>query len=181
MSYYNQIANQAQGFSNFNQEQRQRGQANINDFNIEKSEYTGAEVAHRSGLQALQTGNEMPRLMEEYFGLKPAMKKVVPALLEKSGANAAFKSAIKGTKLEGYLNRAKTATENVKWKRSTNLGAMPPAGSTGVLSKQYYKKTLDAGRGLGNSPASPEAIINIQQICSPGISLFGQAHHQLPS
>ena len=114
MSYYNQIANQAQGFSNFNQQQSQRGQANINDFNIEKGEYTGAEVAHRSGLQALQTGNEMPRLMEEYFGLKPAMKKVVPALLEKSGANAAFKSAIKGTKLEGYLNRAKTATENVK-------------------------------------------------------------------
>lgn len=114
MSYYNQIANQAQGFSNYNQQQSQRGQANINDFNIEKGEYTGAEVAHRSGLQALQTGNEMPRLMEEYFGLKPAMKKVVPALLEKSGANAAFKSAIKGTKLEGYLNRAKTATENVK-------------------------------------------------------------------
>ena len=114
MSYYNQIANQAQGFANYNQQQGQRGQANINDFNIEKGEYTGAEVAHRSGLQALQTGNEMPRLMEEYFGLKPAMKKVVPALLEKSGANAAFKSAIKGTKLEGYLNRAKTATENVK-------------------------------------------------------------------
>ena len=112
MSYYNQIANQAQGFSNYGQEQRQRGEDSINDFNIEKGEYNGAEVAHRSGLQALQTGNEMPRLMEEYFGLKPAMKKIVPALLEKTGANAAFKSAIKGTKLEGYLNRAKTATKN---------------------------------------------------------------------
>ena len=114
MSYYNQLSNQAQGFSNYGQVQAQRGQDSINDYNIEKGEYTGAEVAHRSGLQALKTGNEMPRLMEEYFGLKPAAKKIVPALLEKTGITAKLQSAIKGTKLEGYLNRAKTATENVK-------------------------------------------------------------------
>ena len=114
MSYYNQLSSQAQGFSNYGQVQAQRGQDSINDYNIEKGEYTGAEVAHRSGLQALKTGNEMPRLMEEYFGLKPAAKKIVPALLEKTGITAKLQSAIKGTKLEGYLNRAKTATENVK-------------------------------------------------------------------
>jgi hypothetical protein len=114
MSYYNQIANQAQGFSNYSDTMAQRGQDRINDYNIEKGEYNGAEVAHRSGLQALQTGNEMPRLIEEYFGLKPAAKKIVPALLEKTGITGKFNEAIKGTKLEGYLNRAKTATENVK-------------------------------------------------------------------
>ena len=114
MSYSNELANQASGFSNYNQVQAQRGEDRINDYNIERGEYTGAEVAHRSGLQALKTGNEMPRLMEEYFGLKPAAKKIVPALLDKTGITGKFNDAIKGTKLEGYLNRAKTATENVK-------------------------------------------------------------------
>lgn len=156
MSYYNQLSNQAQGFANYGQLEGQalaRGQERINDYNIEKQEYTGAEVAHRNGIQALKTGNEMPRLMEEYFGLKPAAKKIVPALLEKSGLTSKFKSAIEGTRFEGLLKKAQTAKANVeggmKAMKEGRYGDVADAMTGGKASeaagtmKKFAQDTLD--------------------------------------
>ena len=156
MSYYNELSNQAQGFANYGELAGQslaRGQERVDDYNIERQQYTGAEVAHRNGLQALKTGNEMPRLMEEYFGLKPAAKKIVPALLEKSGLTSKFKSAIEGTRFEGLLKKAQTAKANVeggmKAMKEGRYGDVADAMTGGKASeaagtmKKFAQDTLD--------------------------------------
>ena len=201
MSYYNELANQASGFANYNQVESQRGEDRINDYNIERGEYTGAEVAHRSGLQALKTGNEMPRLMEEYFGLKPAAQKIVPALLEKSGATDAFKSAIKGTKLEGYFNRAKTATENVRaaakavkdgdYGKAADVMTGGKASEAAASVKKFAQDTLEhhteiakdaVNKGIGEAKNTIDGFVgNVRRLGSDTYSkLSAEAKAALP-
>ena len=151
MSYSQEIANQASGFSNFGQQYAERGQNAINDFNIEQGEYNGAEVAHRNGIAAVKTGAELPRLAESFM-LKPLGKKLVNYAGKKLGISDKVEGITKtATALkEGrYGDAASAAAETAGVSVPKDVDAIIQKGGKGVrqLGSDRFKSMSENARG----------------------------------
>jgi len=121
MSYAQQIANQGSQLSDIQSQIAGRGSQKIADYDRDFQAYTGDMIAHRNGLSQLKTGNEMPRLTEEYFGIKPFTKKLVPALAQKTGLTKFLQDKFKGTKVEALQNNLKEGLAAAKEGRYGDL------------------------------------------------------------
>ena len=152
MSYSQELASQAQGFSNIGREMAERGQERIDDYNIEEGEYNGAEVAHRNGIQAIKTGAELPRLAEAYMS-KPLGKKLISYAVKKTGLSdtkvgGMFKTA-KALKEGKYGEAASAAAETAGISIPKDIDTIIQKGGKGVrqLGSDKFKALSENARG----------------------------------
>ena len=108
MSYSQQLANQGAQASDIRSNLLGRGQQRIADYDRDMQAYTGDLIAHRNGLAQLKTSNEMPRLLEEYMGIKPFTKKLVPALAQKSGLTKFLQDKFDSDQVKNKIIKPKT-------------------------------------------------------------------------
>jgi len=144
MSIAQQLANQSAGFgalNNYMQQQQERGEQRIDDFNMQKQEFDGSEVAHRNGLTALKVESETPRLLQEQM-LKPVAKKALSYLAQKSGLKSAVTNAFKGNKVENIYNNLKTGAKALEEGRYSDAVQMMTKGRGVEGFKDFAKESL---------------------------------------
>ena len=156
MSYSQQLANQGAQASDIRSNLLGRGQQRIADYDRDMQAYTGDLIAHRNGLAQLKTSNEMPRLLEEYMGIKPFTKKLVPALAQKSGLTKFLQDKFKGTKVEALQQNIKEGLSAAKEGRYGDLADAITGGKGAVGGvEQFAANALTKARSIVGDSTLP--------------------------
>ena len=142
MSYAQQLANQGAQAADIRSNLLGRGQERIADYDRDMQAYTG--------------DLEMPRLIEEYMGIKPFTKKLVPALAQKSGLTKFLQDKFKGTKVEALQQNIKEGLSAAKEGRYGDLADAITGGKGAVGGvEQFAANALTKAKSIVGDSTLP--------------------------